>query len=378
MAAGGGRSVVGSLSIEDVWTLDETVSAAIGYIFRSADPRLADAVRARTENPKAREAAGMLHILGFIPSHSPGAAILLAIVDLNTLLQLPTLKLELRAASGAIRKSYLALSNLDPTSGGNDPEVKSGFKAGFESDIATVLGSQRSDLSGLGVLSIFMGNPLWPTGVPASMASLFADWESMLRERFPGTLRPGRTVESTITLVKSLWDGDLPFEAFLDVALRERLGQITERKNALPQVLALAPRELASRLAVLASRDTKLLPVLASPTKATLEGVVKSHGPALLEGVRPELGDVADPLWLAWYAGALGRVMGGMQKVSPVVPTAEPVEAKAKSEPRSTPVVKRAPAKAGSGSRPTSPSSGAPAGDAVKRAKPSRPMPKKK
>ena len=265
-----------------------------------------------------------------------------------------------------------------------------GFRAGMDADIASVVRSQQGSLSSLGVMSLFFGGFLWPSGVPASMAKLFADWESMLRGTFTGTLSRGRTVESTIALVKALWEGDVPMEAFLDDALRERLSEITQRKNPLPQVLALAPRELASRLASLASRDTKLLPMLASPTRATLEGLAKSHGPALLEDVRPGWVEVADPLWLAWYAGALGRVMVGMQATSPVVPTAEPVEAMGKSEPRSTPVVKRAPAKVGTGSRPAVPSSGTSPGDAVKRAKPSpytgtfkpskpsRPMPRKK
>ena len=265
-----------------------------------------------------------------------------------------------------------------------------GFISSLDADITSVVRSQKSSLTSLGVMSLFFGSSLWPSGVPASMASLFADLESMLRGRFAGTRIQGRPVESTIALVKSLWVGDVPVEALLDEGFRQRLSEITQRKNALPQVLALAPRELATRLASLAARDTKLLPMLASPTRATLEGVAKSHGPALLEDARPEWVDVADPLWLAWYAGALGRVMGGMQATSPIVPPAEPVEAKDKPERRSTPVVKRAPAKVGTGSRPAGPSSGTSPGDAVKRAKPSpytgtfkpskpsRPMPRKK
>ncbi len=227
------------------------------------------------------------------------------------------------------------------------------------------------------------------------MARLFADWESMLRGRSAGAPSPGWPVESTIALVKALWEGDVPMDAFLDDALRERLSEITQRKNALPRVLALAPRELASRLAAVASRDTKLLPMLASPTRATLEGLAKSHGSALLEDVRPGWVDVADPLWLAWYAGALGRVMGGMQATSTVVPPAEPVEAKDKSEAHPSPVVKRAPAKARSepratpvpkrepetkvvGSRTSGVAIGGTKGGAVKVSppKPSRPMPK--
>jgi hypothetical protein len=386
MAAGAG--ILRSLSSDDVSGLDQTLRSASRLILESIDPRLADLTGAANRIPGL---GGMQRLLGLVPANSPGAAILQAVVELNAALSAPThdAAVEMRVGA-AMRSASLALFFLEPPAGGQGPELMKGFLAGMDEDIASVVRSQKSSLPSLGVMSLFVGSPLWPSGVPETMAKLFVDWESMLRGLFQGVIHAGWTVESTIALVKALWDGEMPFDAMFDPGIRERLGQITQRKNALPQVLALAPRELASRLAVLASRDTKLLPVLASPTKATLEGVVKSHGAALLEGVRPELGDVADPLWLAWYSGALGRVMGGMQATSPVVPPAEPAEAKAKSEPRPTPVVKRAPAKAGVGSRPAAPSRSAPSGDALKRAdtgpfkvtvepsKPSRPISKKK
>lgn len=376
MAAGEGRGVIGGFSIEDVWTLDETLHAASRVIVRSVDSRLAEMMAATTSIPSA---GGMQQLLGFVDPITAGAATLESIIDLNTALRVPADKdIVVERTAGAIRATSLAFRYLEPSQGGQDPEILMGPAAGLESDLAAVERSQKSALTPLGVLSLFFGSPLWPMGVPAVMARLFATWESMLLERFPHELRPGRTVKGTIDLVKSLWEGEMPLDAMLEPGLRDRLSEITQRKNALPQVLALAPRELATRLAALAARDTKLLPLLASPTRATLEGVAKSHGPALLEDARPEWVAVADPLWLAWYAGALGRVMGGMQATLPVVPTAEPVEAKAKSEPRPTPVVKRAPAKAGTGSRPAGPSSGVHPGDAVTPSKPSRPMPKKK
>jgi hypothetical protein len=388
MVAGAGRGVIGGLSIEDVWTLDETLRAASRIIVSSVDPRLTETMTAATSIPSA---GGMQNLLGFVDAMTAGASTLQSIINLNDALRSkPDPAFIAGRAAGAIRAAGLALNYLEPSQGGNDPQVMMGFRAGLESDLTELGRGQGSTLSTLGVLSLFFGSPLWPTGVPVVMARLFADWESMLAERFPGELRRERTVRGTVDLVKSLWDGEMPFDAMFDPGIRERLGQITQRKNALPQVLALAPHELATRLASLASRDTKLLLMLVSPTRATLEGVAKSHGPALLEDVRPGWVDVADPLWLAWYAGALGRVMGGMQATSPVVPTAEPVEAMGKSEPRSTPVVKRAPAKA----RPVSPTpgkaSGALPGDALKRTKPgpdtvkvsppkpSRPLPKKK
>lgn len=390
MAAGAG--ILRSLTTNDLSGLDKTLLSVSRLILVSVDPRLADMTPAAKV---ASEVGGMQRLLGFVHANSPGASILQAIVELDAALSSSTDgKAIVERATGAIRCASLALLYLEPPARGQDPAPMIGFRAAMDADIASVVRSQQGSLSSLGVRSLGFGSPLWPSGVPASMAKLFADWESMLRGRFTGTLSRGRTVESTIALVKALWEGDVPMEALPDYKPPELLsvstGVITQDKNAMHLVLALAPRELATRLAALASRDTKLLPMLASPTRATLEGLAKSHGSALLEDVRPEWVDVADPLWLAWYAGALGRVMGGMQATSPVVPPADPVEAKGKSEPRPTPVVKRTPAKVGTGSRPAGPSSGTSPGDAVKRAKPgpytgtvkpskpSRPMPKKK
>lgn len=209
-----------------------------------------------------------------------------------------------------------------------DPESATGairaFDASLDADLNTLEQSRRGSLAKLGMVTLFIGNPLWKPEVPPIMTRLLETWGTTLQRAHSGGSGSSQA-ESLVALVQALWTGELPIEAFLPDDIPRPVPPARETDDPLPRILALPPAEIAHRLVQLAARERKLLPHLATPTRATLESLARSHGRQLLETSATPDATVADPLWIAWYSGSLARVVGnGPGNATTEAPTTKP------------------------------------------------------